>query len=281
MVESGAQIAELTMTNGATLPLVRFSAGDVVPALDTLSAPAFSLAYRAEQPTQIAWLDDDHRAGWVRERATRAREAMLFSSMRQLTCLACLPATYRVYVELLRAARLARGRAFALPTHGELAARASTTRETVSRELSALRQDGVLSKGKVVTIVAPDALLRRIGRALNLEDAGDVHEGGGPPPVTLSTIHQAKGLEYDVVFLIGLADGLFPLRRAMESGDVEEERRLFYVGVTRARNELYLCYPKVNTKGGPSGMMLSPSRFLQELSPDLYEGLKIRRQYAW
>ncbi len=179
MVESGALIAELTMTNGATLPLVRFSAGDVVPALDTLSAPAFSLSYRAEQPTQIAWLDDDHRAGWVRERATRAREAMLFSSMRQLTCLACLPATYRVYVELLRAARLARGRAFALPTHGELAARASTTRETVSRELSALRQDGVLSKGKVVTIVAPDALLRRIGRALNLEDAGDVWESIG------------------------------------------------------------------------------------------------------
>jgi DNA helicase-2/ATP-dependent DNA helicase PcrA len=97
----------------------------------------------------------------------------------------------------------------------------------------------------------------------------------------LTTIHQAKGLEYNVVFLIGLADGLFPLRRAMESGDVEEERRLFYVGVTRARNELYLCYPKVNTKGGPSGMMLTPSRFLQELSPDLYEGLKIRRQYAW
>jgi DNA helicase II / ATP-dependent DNA helicase PcrA len=97
----------------------------------------------------------------------------------------------------------------------------------------------------------------------------------------LTTIHQAKGLEYDVVFLIGLADGMFPLRRAIEAGDVEEERRLFYVGVTRARNELYLCYPKVNTKGGPSGMMLTPSRFLAELSPALYEGLKIRRQYAW
>ena len=96
----------------------------------------------------------------------------------------------------------------------------------------------------------------------------------------LTTVHQAKGLEYGVVFLISLADGLFPLRRAIESGDLEEERRLFYVGVTRAKDELYLCFPKVNTKGGPA-MLLSPSRFLQELSPDLYQPLKIRRSYAW
>ena len=50
----------------------------------------------------------------------------------------------------------------------------------------------------------------------------------------LTTVHQAKGLEYAVVFLIGLADGMFPLRRSIEAGDVEEERRLFYVAVTRA-----------------------------------------------
>ena len=96
----------------------------------------------------------------------------------------------------------------------------------------------------------------------------------------LTTVHQAKGLEYKVVFVIGLAEGLFPLRRAVESGDVEEERRLFYVGVTRARDELYLCYPKVNAKGGPS-MLLAPSRFIQELSDDLYQRLKLRRSFAW
>ncbi|MGH7995447.1 MAG: ATP-dependent helicase [Opitutaceae bacterium] len=96
----------------------------------------------------------------------------------------------------------------------------------------------------------------------------------------LTTVHQAKGLEYSVVFLIGLADGMFPLRRAIESGDVEEERRLFYVAVTRARDELYLCYPKVNMKGGPA-MMMSPSRFLQELSPALYQELRLRRAYGW
>ena len=96
----------------------------------------------------------------------------------------------------------------------------------------------------------------------------------------LTTVHQAKGLEYGVVFLIGLAEGLFPLRRAIESGDLEEERRLFYVAVTRARDELYLCFPKVNTKGGPM-MLMTPSRFLLELAPELYQPLKIRRSYAW
>ena len=83
-----------------------------------------------------------------------------------------------------------------------------------------------------------------------------------------------------VVFLIGLADGMFPGRRAIEAGDVEEERRLFYVAVTRARNELYLCYPKVMTKGGPPSL-LSPSRFLAEVSSDLYQPLQLNRQWGW
>ena len=99
--------------------------------------------------------------------------------------------------------------------------------------------------------------------------------------VKLTTIHQAKGLEYDVVFLIGLADGQFPGRRAIENGDVEEERRLFYVAVTRARNELYLSYPKIASRAGPGGMMLTPSRFILELPTDLYVALRIKRNYGW
>jgi DNA helicase-2/ATP-dependent DNA helicase PcrA len=59
--------------------------------------------------------------------------------------------------------------------------------------------------------------------------------------VILSTIHQAKGLEWDKVFVISLANGLFPSNRA---SDIEEERRLFYVACSRAKNELYLCYPQ-------------------------------------
>jgi DNA helicase-2/ATP-dependent DNA helicase PcrA len=96
----------------------------------------------------------------------------------------------------------------------------------------------------------------------------------------LTTVHQAKGLEFAAVFLIGLADGSFPLRRAIEADDVEEERRLFYVAVTRARDELYLCFPKINTRGGPA-MLQSPSRFLQELSADLYQPMRMKRSFGW
>lgn len=88
--------------------------------------------------------------------------------------------------------------------------------------------------------------------------------------IRLTTIHQAKGLEFPVVFVIGLAEGLFPLKRAIEEGNVEEERRLFYVAVTRAQDELYLLYPRITTQGGPP-TMLQPSRFIQEIGPDDYE----------
>ena len=114
---------------------------------------------------------------------------------------------------------------------------------------------------------------------LNSETA-DRNIEDGDQSIRLTTVHQAKGLEYDVVFLIGAAEGLFPIRRAVESGDTEEERRLFYVAVTRARDELYLLFPKMNTKGGGS-MFLTPSRFLQEVSQELYEPVRIRRNYGW
>ena len=112
-------------------------------------------------------------------------------------------------------------------------------------------------------------------------ETSDRHVDPDADAIKLTTVHQAKGLEYDVVFLIGLADGQFPGRRSIEAGDVEEERRLFYVAVTRARNELYLSYPRVASRAGPGGMMLTPSRFILELAPELYEPLKIKRNYAW
>lgn len=83
--------------------------------------------------------------------------------------------------------------------------------------------------------------------------------------VRLTTIHQAKGLEFPVVFLISAADGYLPLRRAIEEGDVEEERRLFYVAVTRAMDELYITYPLLETNRGALNR-LPPSRFISELT---------------
>jgi Superfamily I DNA and RNA helicases len=112
-------------------------------------------------------------------------------------------------------------------------------------------------------------------------ETSDRHVEADTEAIKLTTVHQSKGLEYDVVFLIGLADGQFPGRRSIESGDVEEERRLFYVAVTRAKNELYLTYPKVATRAGPGGMLLTPSRFILELPTDLYEPLRIKRSFGW
>lgn len=94
------------------------------------------------------------------------------------------------------------------------------------------------------------------------------------PSITLSTIHQAKGLEWSVVFLIGLCDGMFPHQRALEDDDpnsLEEERRLFYVGITRAKDELYLSYPRWNSRPTGATFELQPSRFLDEFPSELVE----------
>ncbi len=86
--------------------------------------------------------------------------------------------------------------------------------------------------------------------------------------VALSTIHQAKGLEWSYVFLIWCADGMIPLQRALkeESGE-EEERRLFYVAVTRAKDQLYLCYPALDYTRSSGVLNLAPSRFIREIAP--------------
>ena len=95
--------------------------------------------------------------------------------------------------------------------------------------------------------------------------------------VTLSSVHQAKGLEWKVVFVIWMTDGMFPSSRSLESDDaIEEERRLFYVAVTRARDELYLTYPLLRLNAGYGEMMQRPSRFLGEIPKALIEEWQIR-----
>jgi DNA helicase II / ATP-dependent DNA helicase PcrA len=94
--------------------------------------------------------------------------------------------------------------------------------------------------------------------------------------VNLSSVHQAKGLEWKVVFVIWMADGMFPSSRSLESEDaVEEERRLFYVAVTRARDELYLTYPNMRLNAGYGEMFQRPSRFLGEVPKELLEEWRI------
>jgi DNA helicase-2/ATP-dependent DNA helicase PcrA len=112
--------------------------------------------------------------------------------------------------------------------------------------------------------------------------------------VTLSTLHGSKGLEFDVVFLIGCEEGLLPHSRTLDAklsdsvpttgfgasnapSDIEEERRLFYVGVTRARQQLYMLRSKARVVRGKP-MPRTPSRFLVEVPPELVEEQEVRAE---
>ena len=86
--------------------------------------------------------------------------------------------------------------------------------------------------------------------------------------VTLMTLHNAKGLEYPIVFMIGCEEGVFPHSRSLDEGTLEEERRLCYVGITRAMRDLYLTYARRRAVFGAQNYGL-PSRFLSEIPPDL------------
>lgn len=100
----------------------------------------------------------------------------------------------------------------------------------------------------------------------DLDSAGQDQEGG----VWLMTLHSAKGLEFPRVFLTGLEEGVFPHLRAMEEGDVEEERRLMYVGLTRAEDVLTLSYARQRTMNGRTSMN-AVSRFMDEIPEEVSE----------
>ena len=84
--------------------------------------------------------------------------------------------------------------------------------------------------------------------------------------VTLMTLHNAKGLEYPVVFMIGCEEGVFPHSRSIDEGNLEEERRLCYVGITRAERKLYMTYARTRTLYGARSYNMR-SRFIDELPP--------------
>jgi len=85
--------------------------------------------------------------------------------------------------------------------------------------------------------------------------------------VTLITMHNTKGLEFDRVFVAGLEEELFPGRAKESDDDIEEERRIFYVAVTRAKDQLYLSSPVLDYTRSAGTLTLSPSRFIQEIMP--------------
>jgi DNA helicase-2/ATP-dependent DNA helicase PcrA len=106
--------------------------------------------------------------------------------------------------------------------------------------------------------------------------AADVEEG----LLTLSTIHSAKGLEWTAVFVIWMVDGRFPSYHNLEGEEVEEERRLLYVAVTRAKQHLFLTYP-IDIYDRSSGMVLGkPSRFIEGLPEHLLQGIQVIEEFG-
>jgi DNA helicase-2/ATP-dependent DNA helicase PcrA len=108
-------------------------------------------------------------------------------------------------------------------------------------------------------------------------EAGETQGEAWDDCVQLMTLHSAKGLEFPLVFIAGMEDGLFPHRRSVQEagGRLEEERRLCYVGMTRAREQLYLCYAEVRRMFG-SESHNRPSRFLDEIPDTLMQEIRPR-----
>jgi DNA helicase-2/ATP-dependent DNA helicase PcrA len=111
-------------------------------------------------------------------------------------------------------------------------------------------------------------------------ESGEAQAGEYEDSVQLMTLHSAKGLEFQLLFLCGMEDGLFPHQRSLNDPDgLEEERRLCYVGLTRAREQLYLSYAEQRRLHGMDNYS-TPSRFLREIPPELIEELRPRMQVA-
>ena len=121
--------------------------------------------------------------------------------------------------------------------------------------------------------------LSQLALITNVDAETTPAQGADKEAVNLSTVHQAKGLEFHAVFVIWLTDGMFPSSRSLNTRDaLEEERRLFYVAVTRARDELYLTYPQMRLSGGYGDVFQRPSRFLQEIPNELIEDWQVTRK---
>ena len=122
-----------------------------------------------------------------------------------------------------------------------------------------------------------EAFLSDVALVADIDDA----ELGGDA-LTLMTLHSAKGLEFPTVFLVGMEEGVFPhARTLLDENEIEEERRLCYVGITRAEKHLFLSNSKMRMLFGRQPMFYPPSRFLKEIPPtlvDTYERPKVERR---
>jgi DNA helicase-2/ATP-dependent DNA helicase PcrA len=131
----------------------------------------------------------------------------------------------------------------------------------VGREFDSANDDGSAGDG----VGSLETFLQQVALVADADARSDDES-----LVTLMTLHNAKGLEYEVVFISGLEDGVFPHSRALDEGSLEEERRLFYVGITRAMRQLYLTYARRRAAFG-APMSGVRSRFLDEVPAELLD----------
>ena len=116
------------------------------------------------------------------------------------------------------------------------------------------------------------AFLSEMALLTNLDTEQNLHKATPAQSIRLSTIHQAKGLEWKAVFVLWLVEGMFPAVRSLEEdATLAEERRLFYVAVTRAKNYLWLSVPRMRKMRDGGLMMCAPSQFIEELDPALLQ----------
>ncbi|MDP1696829.1 MAG: DNA helicase II [Xanthomonadaceae bacterium] len=156
---------------------------------------------------------------------------------------------------------------YAAESRGTLDARTDNLDELVSLATRFVRSDDEELQGMsdLVAFLAHASL-----------EAGEGQADAGADGVQLMTLHSAKGLEFDLVFLTGLEEGLFPSGRSLEeSGRLEEERRLAYVGITRARQRLVLSYAQSRRIHGTDAYN-PPSRFLREIPPALLHEVRAK-----
>jgi len=107
-------------------------------------------------------------------------------------------------------------------------------------------------------------------------EAGDNQAFADEDCVQLMTLHSAKGLEFKLVFLVGMEEGLFPSLQALDDpGRLQEERRLCYVGITRAMQQLYFCHAESRRLYGKDSYP-APSRFLREVPQELIQEIRLR-----
>ncbi|MGH2462838.1 MAG: ATP-dependent helicase, partial [Candidatus Limnocylindria bacterium] len=119
-------------------------------------------------------------------------------------------------------------------------------------------------------VAAPEGLARFLEEVALVSDQDTLEER--PDRVTLITLHAAKGLEFPIMFMVGLEEGLLPYARALDDErELEEERRLAYVGMTRAKDRLFLVHARHRSAWGSGGVEVEPSRFLADLPEDLLE----------